>query len=921
MKALSIIRQVGQQHRPVKPFALIAPKKCFGFIQTKQLPLPLAAMLINLLLLVGCQSSVEQPKKILTTNNDLAVNLDSTTIAISEGNSGTKSTEPLLVEKLLGKMTLQEKVGQMIQAEIKWASPEDVKQYHLGSVLNGGGSHPNSNKYASLHDWRQLARSYFEHSIADEDTRAAVPILWGTDAVHGHNNVHGAVIFPHNIGLGAANNPALTRAIFAATAKDVQASGIKWAFSPTVAVARDDRWGRTYESFSEDPRHVSIHAREAVLGLQGTTPEALSQPETVIATAKHFIGDGGTHNGIDQGDTLGDEQSLLDIHGQSFVAAIDANAQTVMASFNSWNGEKIHGHKYALNTLLKEKLGFDGFVIGDWNGHAQVPGCSRHSCAQAINAGIDMLMAPEDWKLLIKNTVAQVESGEIAMARIDDAVARILAVKYRAGLFAENSFGSSTVADITQADSSTLQTNRALARQAVRESLVLLKNNNNTLPLNSGQRILVLGDAANSIAQQTGGWTLSWQGNDNSNADFPNGSTMLDGITDAVTAAGGSVAYFKDTSELNTATLAQDFDAVIYAFGEQPYAEGVGDMGEVLLPNKAYNDLAMLQTIAEQDIPLTTVLLSGRPLSSNAFINASDAFVVAWLPGSEGAGVADVLLTSASGEIQYDFSGKLAFSWPESSTQVDINNYPNYNETPLFEFGYGLSYSDNQQLAALTEHDKPKTSTMVITERMPIFSKKVHSPWSLYVGDEDNWSVMIQGNQGSTTNERTVVISASDNTTQEDARKLRWLTDNYGQVYFSNNQAVDISKLAESNGALHFNVRVETPPAQEVMLRMDCHYPCSGGVDLTKVLQTMPSNQWQSVSVNLNCFAQSGAELSQINTPFLIGTAGELSLEVSHIVIAADEQAGQQINCPASSATLSQVALPQAPKPQSALSQ
>lgn len=813
------------------------------------------------------------------------------------------AAETLFVQSLLDRMTLEEKVGQMVQAEIKHVTPNEVREYGLGSVLNGGGSHPNNDKYASINDWRQLADQYYQASKADPSKRAAIPLLWGTDSVHGHNNLFGAVIFPHNINLGAANNPALTRKIFAATAIDVTQSGINWAFAPTVAVARDDRWGRTYESFSEDPRIVSMLATEAVLGLQGDSPKQLKDDDRVVATAKHFIGDGGTYNGVDQGDTQGDQQQLMDIHGQSFIAALNADAQTVMASFNSWNGEKLHGHDYALNDLLKEQMGFDGFVVGDWNAHAQIDGCTKGNCAQAFNAGVDMLMAPEDWKALIYNTVEQVKSGEISLARIDDAVSRILSVKYRAGLFDKDN-RSKRFSD--QQLNVQLQNNKALARQAVRESLVLLKNNDQLLPLRADSRILVIGEAANKIAHQTGGWTLTWQGDGNSNADFPNGSSLLAAFETAVAASSstdgktintGSVTYDPQGELAKSASVKDDFDSVIFVFGEEPYAEGVGDLNEVRPPNRAYKQLEILQALAEQGIPVTSILLTGRPLSTNAFINASKAFVVAWLPGTEGDGIADVIIGDSHAKPRYDFSGKLAFSWPRSSEQTNINNYPQYQESPQFEVGYGLTYGSDQQLAMLENSDKLSQRSLAIHGSLPIFLKKINDPWTLYVGDEDNWSVSIDGNGGSTANKTTVVVSASDNATQEDARKIEWTDNKYGQIYFQHNQALDISELAQNDAALQFKVKVQTPPNDTVALRMDCRYPCSGQVDVTQLLKSLPMNSWQHVAIDLNCFSNSGAELSKIDTPFLMGTSGELTLEISHIVIEPMPVTAKRIDC------------------------
>lgn len=795
---------------------------------------------------------------------------------VNNSNNYSQEQEKKFIENLLSQMTLQQKVAQMIQAEIKHITPEQVKQYSIGSVLNGGGSHPNANKHASVKDWRELASEFHEASSDPANGRLAIPVLWGTDAVHGHNNVYGATIFPHNIGLGAANNPALTEAIYKATAKDVRTTGIKWAFAPTVAVARDDRWGRTYESFSEDPRIVAELSTSAVRGLQGNTIHQLGNDEKVIATAKHFIGDGGTINGIDQGDTVSSESQLLNIHGKSFINAIEAGAQTVMASFNSWNGTKLHGHKYLLTDVLKQQFGFDGFVIGDWNGHAQIPGCSKTSCPAAINAGIDMFMAPEDWQALLENTVAQVISGEIPAARINDAARRILSVKYRAGLFNPDANVYLSTGSIDN------ESHQELARQAVKESLVLIKNNNDTLPIQSTKRVLVIGEAANSIAMQSGGWTLSWQGNDNENKDFPNGSTILDGVRSLVETEGGSVSY--GSANINPEELSA-FDTAIFVFGEEPYAEGAGDIGELSLPSSSHSYVPLLKQLKKKNIPVTSIMLTGRPLSSNKLINLSDAFVVAWLPGSEGAAVADLIIGDTNKQPRNEFTGKLAFSWPESASSPPINNYPFYQQQPQFEVGYGLNYKQSRYVARLPELDEPKTLNIAAMDNLPIFVKKVAEPWEFFVGDEEDWSVAIKGNSGSTLNQETVTISATDHATQEDARLVKWRGDGTGQIYFQYHGVMDLSELAENDGALTFNIKVKQAPDSAATLRMDCGYPCSGELDVSNVLRSMPVETWQPFSIDLDCFSQRGADLWRIDTPFLLATSGQMALEISHIMI------------------------------------
>ncbi|RZA05157.1 MAG: glycoside hydrolase family 3 protein, partial [Moraxellaceae bacterium] len=415
------------------------------------------------------------------------------------------------IDDLLAKMTVEQKVGQTIQPEIRNISVAEIKKYHIGSILNGGGSYPNNNKLSKPQDWINLADGFYKASIEPAANGLTIPIMWGTDAVHGHNNVIGATLFPHNIALGATNNPELMKKIGAATAREMAVTGINWSFAPTLAVVRDDRWGRTYESYGEDPELIKAYAGKLVEGLQGVanTNEFLAA-DHVIATAKHFLGDGGTKGGIDRGDTDVSEQELVNLHAQGYVTAIEAGVQTVMASFSSWKGEKMHGHKYLLTDILKNRMGFDGLVVGDWNGHEFVPGCTKNNCAAAINAGVDIIMVPDDWKVLYENTLAQAKSGEISQARLDDAVRRILRVKMRAGLFEIGAPSTHKLAGkpgiIGSAE------HREIARQAVRESLILLKNKNQILPVKAGSKILVAGDGADNIGKQSGGWSISWQG-------------------------------------------------------------------------------------------------------------------------------------------------------------------------------------------------------------------------------------------------------------------------------------------------------------------------------------------------------------------------------------------------------------------------
>lgn len=578
------------------------------------------------------------------------------------------------IDALLARMTAAEKVGQLIQADIESITPDDLRHYPLGSVLNGGGVAPGNDKLASPGEWLKLADRFYQASTGAPD---GVPVLWGTDAVHGHNNIPGATIFPHNIGLGAARDPALLTRIGAITALEMRVTGLDWTFAPSVAVVRDARWGRTYESYGENPHLVAECGAALIEGLEGRPgTHAFLGAAHVLATAKHFIGDGDT-GGHDEGDNTMSEDELRDVDAAPYVAALAAGVQTVMASFSSWQGVKMHGNRALLTGVLKERMGFDGLVIGDWDGHAQVPGCTSVSCAPAVNAGIDVLMAPGSWRDLFVSTLAQVNSGEIPAARLEDAVRRVLRVKLRARLLDEGPPSARPFAGRFELLGS--PAHRAVARRAVRESLVLLKNDHRLLPLSSRARVLVAGDGADNVRKQCGGWTIDWQGGLPSE-DIRPAESIFAGIRAAVTAAGGS-AELSPGGEFTVRP-----DAAIVVFGENGYAEGAGDV-----PSLAYADeertVALLERLRAQRIPVVAVLLSGRPLSIEAELAASDSFVAAWLPGAEGGGVADVLFRAARGAVAHDFRGRLPLSWPR--TPAARGGGP---AGPLFPYGYGLSY-------------------------------------------------------------------------------------------------------------------------------------------------------------------------------------------------------------------------------------
>ncbi len=769
------------------------------------------------------------------------------------------------VDEILSRMSVEEKVGQVIQGEIRHATPEDVKTYHLGSVLNGGGSHPGNDKHSEISDWLALADAYWEASMDTSDGGQAIPIIWGSDAVHGHNNVIGATLFPHNIGLGAANNPALIRRVGEVTATEVAVTGLDWTFGPTVTVPRDDRWGRTYEGYSEDPEIVAAYAREVVHGLQGEPgSDELLDASRLIATAKHFLGDGGTEGGEDQGENLSTEEELRDVHGAGYVTAIEAGVQTVMASFNSWHGRKMHGRGDLLTGVLKGRMGFDGFVVGDWNGHGQVKGCSNDSCAASFNAGVDMFMVPEDFRALYDNTLKQVQSGEITMERLDDAVRRILRVKKRAGLFEGGKPSSRPLAGREELMGA--PEHREVARQAVRESLVLLKNEGGLLPLARGQRVLVAGDGADNLGKQTGGWTITWQGTGNENSDFPGATSIWAGIREVVEGAGG-------TAELDAKGGLDDGDppdVAIVVYGEDPYAEFQGDVETLEYP--AGRDLKILQPLKDAGVPVVSIFLSGRPMWVNPLLNASDAFVAAWLPGTEGGGVADVVFQAADGSVNHDFKGKLSFSWPKSADQ-NVLNRGDDNYDPLFAYGFGLTYADDGALPELSEEVPAgaRASRKVYFDGGPI------DPWQLVVADEGGEPVPAAGAEASTAS-GALTVRPIDRRVQEDARAAVWSGAGTASVSLRGDEPIDIDRESNGDLLLAFDLRLDQAPSAPVTLAMG-----AGRLDVTEVLNGLPIGEWGPARVRLRCFADAGTDMKAVDTPFSITTGGELALAFSDV--------------------------------------
>lgn len=777
------------------------------------------------------------------------------------------------VEALLARMTLEEKVGQIIQVEIQNITPEEAGRYHIGSILNGGGSTPHRIKNATPQDWLAMADAFYEASV-DPRNGAAIPIIWGTDAVHGHGNVAGATLFPHNIGLGAAHDPELIRQIGAATAEEVRATGIDWVFAPTLAVAQNDRWGRTYESYSEDPALVRSYATAMVKGLQGKPNTAgFLGDGHVIATAKHFLADGGTRGGDDQGDAILSERELIEIHNAGYPAAIEAGVQTVMASFSSWNGEKIHGSHYLLTDVLKKRMGFDGFVVSDWNGHGQLPGCTDATCPAAINAGIDMVMVPYDWKAMYDNTLAQVRAGEIAPARLDDAVRRILRVKVRAGLFD----GRSPSERAGPGDVLGNSLHRALARRAVRESLVLLKNRNAILPLSPRQTILVAGDGADNIGKQAGGWSVTWQGTGTTNADFPGATSIYKGIRDAVERAGGRAILAVDGNYESGLRP----DVAVVVFGEDPYAEGRGDLTTLEFEPRIKKNLALLKKFSGQGIPTVALFVSGRPMWINPELNASDAFVAVWLPGTEGAGVADVIIADDRGKPRYDFKGSLSFSWPKTPLQDVLNpRDPGYD--PLFPLGYGLTYASGKQGPATLPEDVAGVDTGEAQD-IALYVGQPLEPWHVYIKNRERWQIL--SGPFAALAKRDVMIKTSDKDTQEDALTLIWKNAQLAGVFLYQGDPLDLSAYLPK-GAITFDLKVDKPLDNPLELVVQCGQGCERRLPLTKTVRDIAGGGWQHVTIRFSCIARPTDTFDRVSGPFALESSGEGQVSFANIRLA-----------------------------------
>jgi beta-glucosidase len=776
------------------------------------------------------------------------------------------------IADLIARMTLEEKVGQLVQGDICCTTPDDVRRYHLGALLNGGNSGPGGNDKALAPAWLKLADAYWAASTDRSQGGVGIPIIWGTDAVHGHSNLIGATLFPHNIGLGATRDPDLVERIGAATATEIRVTGLDWTFAPTVTVPQDYRWGRAYEGYSSDPALVSRYVGAMLRGLQGPPGGTdLIAHGKVIASTKHFIGDGATTNGTDQGDAAISETTLRDVHGAPYGPAIEGGVATVMASFSSWQGRKMTGNSSLLTGVLKDRMGFGGFVVSDWNAHGQVEGCSNASCAQAVLAGIDMVMAPDSWKDMVTSLIAQARAGVIPMARIDEAVGRILRVKARLGLFDAGAPSTRPIAGQWALLGS--PEHRAIARQAVRESLVLLKNDG-ALPLRSNGRLLVAGDGADDIARAAGGWTITWQGTGVTRADFPGATSLWQGLAAAMAAGGGSAELSPD------GRFSQRPDAAVVVFGERPYAEFQGDLKSLQLTPELTAPWATMRRLRAQHIPVVAVMLTGRPLFVNPALNAADAFVVAWLPGSEGEGLADVLIGNARGRPRYPVTGRLPTAWPRTATAAD---------GVLFPLGYGLTWRDHSQ------------GWRALSENPGVAPANDARRWFANGQPGSGWSLRIEAPDGANATRITAVpaealggrmrVTARDFAVQEGARRFT-LASGSATIALAAPAPIDLSRETNGDVQLLITARIDHAPAH-AMLGADCADPaCKAEIPVV-----LPErDRWVRYGLPLKCFAAHGADMSRLAEAFRLSIAGASDFAIGEVRLGNDAE--QELPCP-----------------------
>ncbi|MDB1126123.1 glycoside hydrolase family 3 protein [Vibrio algarum] len=824
------------------------------------------------------------------------------------------------ISRIVTLMTLEEKVGQMIQPDIRGISIEEAATYKIGSILNGGGAWPNNDKHATAMDWASKSDEYwFAVESAFEGRPFRIPFMWATDAVHGHNNVFGATVFPHNIGLGCARSPELIKKIGRITAIEIAATGLDWTFAPTVATPRDLRWGRVYEGYSEDPEIVYSYAAKMVEGLQGSADD-LKGDKHVISNVKHWVGDGGTLMGVDRGVNNYSEDLLRNIHAMGYFSGLNAGAQVVMSSFNSWDNQnnydlapevegiynfKIHGSKYLLMDVLKEKMKFDGLVVTDWHGHSEVSKCTDDDASYAINAGNDILMIPvhKHWLNVYHKTIEDVQSGVISMTRIDDAVTRILRVKMRAGLWDKpqpTKRGYAGNQNLVGANE-----HREVAREAVRKSLVLLKNNGAILPLKRDQKVLLTGSAADDLQKQAGGWNLTWQGDENTLDDFPGATTVKMALEQEL---GANNVVFDPT-------LSTDYskgDTAIVVFGEDPYAEMMGDIKawqtlEFAALKRSYkSDLEKIRTLHKAGVKVISIFFSGRPLYVNEEISKSEAFVAAFLPGSEGKGITDVLLANELGEKQFDFVGKLSFSWPNKkrSTRVHrkpahIPNYevPTYEQdpsgehAPLFEYGYGLSYehqSYGRYLDNLPLDNASNEEEQVAAHAVHMFGVEATvGDYQLKISDSLHpiGIDVSRNNSMALTDINTYPFNYQQ---QQDAVRVEF-NKQLASVYLqtSDGGAEDLSGYDNAKGNICFDIHVERASNMPIYFALQTfmdkrEMESLSRIDISEQLLNAKEG-FATVTIPCKSFTELGVDLRYIDTPFMLFTEGDLVAVIANI--------------------------------------
>ncbi|WP_405010136.1 glycoside hydrolase family 3 N-terminal domain-containing protein [Kitasatospora sp. NBC_01539] len=812
---------------------------------------------------------------------------------------------------ILAQMTTEEKLGQMIQPDLVELTADDVRTYRIGSALNGAGRWPGGNRRSGAREWAETVGAFWEASEeAFRDRPFRIPFMWATDAVHGHNNVYGATVFPHNIGLGAARDPELIRRIGEVTAREIVATGMDWTFAPTVTTPRDRRWGRHYEGYSEDPEIVHRYARAMVEGLQGDTA-GLRSDTRVLACVKHWVGDGGTFEGEDRGIARCTEDVLRNVHAMGFFSGIEAGAQSVMASYSGWEGSgrsepRMHGSRYLLTDVLKDALGFDGIVIGDWDAHPYVEGCSDGEAGNVIRAGVDVLMisARENWQAVHRAALAEIRSGAIPMERVDDAVLRVLRVKLRAGLWEKPRPQDRSLAG----DAAVLgaPAHRALAREAVRRSLVLLKNDDGALPLPRTARVLVTGSAADAVQKQTGGYTVTWQGDDIGIEDFPGGATLATAVAEVVGADRCTVDPFLEHADPAA------HDVAVVVIGEDAYAEMFGSIRPwrsiayaALKPSYA-RDLETLRRLRAAGVRVVTVMYGGRPLYTTEEINLSDAFVAAWLPGPDATGVADLLFAAADGAEAYDFRGRLSFGWPRRRHAAAVNRTPRHipghvvpegesaptgPDEPLFPYGHGLTLRGDgagTRLGVLPpDVDEPGSgapeSAVPYAVDAPVELGPAEGPaYVLRVRATDHGPRDLPC--GRSTSTSFVSAEPVGHPAGGAALSLSFKgTRTFVYTQSRDGGHRDLRGLVAAGGRLAFDVRVVEPPAGPFHLACHDDYPQQPALDISARLRAQPFGEWTTLEFPLAELASEGMEFDHVDVPFQLWTEGRARLDVGRV--------------------------------------